>query len=24
VNQGWFAERGIAPGTRFAGPVFLG
>lgn len=24
VNQGWFAERGISPGTRFAGPVFLG
>jgi len=24
VNQGWFAERGIATGTRFAGPVFLG
>jgi uncharacterized membrane protein (UPF0127 family) len=23
VNQGWFAERGIAPGTRIAGPVFL-
>ena len=24
VNQGWFRERGIAPGARFAGPVFLG
>jgi len=24
VNQGWFRERGIAAGTRFAGPVFLG
>jgi uncharacterized membrane protein (UPF0127 family) len=24
VNQGWFRERGIAPGTRFEGPVFLG
>ena len=23
VNQGWFEERGIAPGTRLAGPVFL-
>ena len=23
VNQGWFDERGIAPGTRLAGPVFL-
>ncbi len=23
VNQGWFAERGIAPGTRVTGPVFL-
>jgi uncharacterized membrane protein (UPF0127 family) len=23
VNQGWFAERGIAPGARIAGPVFL-
>ena len=23
VNQGWFAERGIAAGTRVAGPVFL-
>jgi len=22
VNQGWFAERGITPGTRIAGPVF--
>ena len=24
MNQGWFAERGIGPGTRLAGPVFLG
>jgi uncharacterized membrane protein (UPF0127 family) len=24
VNQGWFDERGIAPGTRFEGPVFIG
>lgn len=24
VNQGWFEERGIAPGTRFEGPVFIG
>ena len=24
VNQGWFEERGIGPGTRVAGPVFLG
>jgi uncharacterized protein len=23
VNQGWFAERGIATGTRLAGPLFL-
>jgi uncharacterized membrane protein (UPF0127 family) len=23
VNQGWFRERGIAPGTRLSGPVFL-
>ena len=23
VNQGWFAERGIAPGSRITGPVFL-
>ncbi len=23
VNQGWFAERGIAPGARVEGPVFL-
>ena len=23
VNQGWFAERGIAPGARLSGPVFL-
>lgn len=23
VNQGWFAERGIAEGTRLAGPTFL-
>jgi uncharacterized membrane protein (UPF0127 family) len=23
VNQGWFDERGIAPGTRLVGPVFL-
>ena len=23
VNQGWFAERGVAPGARLAGPVFL-
>ena len=23
VNQGWFSERGIAPGTRVSGPVFL-
>jgi len=24
VNQGWFRERGIGPGWRLAGPVFLG
>ena len=24
VNQGWFRERGIEPGWRLAGPVFLG
>jgi uncharacterized membrane protein (UPF0127 family) len=24
VNQGWFDERGIGPGARLAGPVFLG
>ena len=24
VNQGWFRERGIEPGTRLTGPVFLG
>lgn len=24
VNQGWFEERGIAPGHRLEGPVFLG
>jgi uncharacterized membrane protein (UPF0127 family) len=24
VNQGWFRERGIQPGWRLAGPVFLG
>ena len=23
VNQGWFDERGIAPGRRITGPVFL-
>jgi uncharacterized membrane protein (UPF0127 family) len=23
VNQGWFADRGIVPGTRLSGPVFL-
>lgn len=23
VNQGWFDERGIAPGQRLVGPVFL-
>lgn len=23
VNRGWFAERGIAPGHRLAGPPFL-
>ena len=23
VRQGWFAERGIAPGDRLAGPVFV-
>jgi uncharacterized protein len=23
VRQGWFAERGITPGARLAGPVFL-
>jgi uncharacterized membrane protein (UPF0127 family) len=23
VNQGWFAERGIQPGVRITGPVFL-
>lgn len=22
ANQGWFSERGIAPGTRIAGPAF--
>lgn len=24
VNRGWFRERGIAPGARVAGPLFLG
>lgn len=24
VNRGWFDERGIAPGARVAGPLFLG
>lgn len=23
VRQGWFAERGIAPGDRLSGPVFV-
>jgi uncharacterized membrane protein (UPF0127 family) len=23
VNQGWFEERDLGPGTRFCGPVFL-
>jgi uncharacterized membrane protein (UPF0127 family) len=23
VNQGWFDERGISPGARISGPVFL-
>jgi uncharacterized membrane protein (UPF0127 family) len=23
VNQGWFQERGIAPGVRISGPLFL-
>jgi uncharacterized membrane protein (UPF0127 family) len=23
VNQGWFEERGIAPGHRVTGPLFL-
>jgi uncharacterized protein len=23
VNQGWFRERGIAPGVRISGPLFL-
>ena len=23
VNQGWFDQRGIGPGMRIAGPVFL-
>jgi len=23
VNQGWFRERGLAPGARFTGPLFL-
>ena len=23
MNRGWFDERGIVPGTRLAGPVFL-
>ena len=23
VNQGWFAERGIGPGERITGPLFL-
>ena len=23
VNQGWFAERGIATGAKLAGPIFL-
>ena len=24
VNQGWFRERGIEPGWRLVGPVFVG
>jgi len=24
VNQGWFRARGIAPGARISGPLFLG
>ena len=24
MNQGWFAERGIGPGMRLAGPMFRG
>jgi uncharacterized membrane protein (UPF0127 family) len=24
VNRGWFRARGIAPGARITGPVFLG
>jgi len=24
VNQGWFRERGIAPGVRLSGPIFAG
>jgi uncharacterized membrane protein (UPF0127 family) len=24
VNQGWFDQRGISPGVRLSGPVFLG
>jgi uncharacterized protein len=24
VNQGWFAQRDLAPGCRITGPVFLG
>jgi uncharacterized membrane protein (UPF0127 family) len=24
VNRGWFRERGIAPGARISGPLFLG
>ncbi|MGE4240001.1 DUF192 domain-containing protein [Ramlibacter sp.] len=23
VNQGWFSERGIAPGARIEGPLFI-
>jgi uncharacterized membrane protein (UPF0127 family) len=23
TNQGWFAQRGLGPGARFSGPVFL-
>jgi hypothetical protein len=23
VNQGWFAQRGIVPGARITGPVFV-
>jgi hypothetical protein len=23
VPQGWFAERGIGPGERVSGPIFL-